>query len=250
MKFVITDIRIPSECVAELKRRGFSPILLPPHEKLPAPVASHTDMLIFRSGKELIASRRYLSENPKIKEALLKIKGCALSESDDDCGEEYPADAIFNAAVLGNILLAKSDTVSKDILSYAESRGLRVLHTRQGYPACTVLCIDAHHAITADAGARRPLEDSGIDILSVNDSGAIALPPYEFGFIGGTAGVFEKTVYFAGNLNSHPDSERIVSFINNIGYEAVSLAPTLPCLVDVGGLAFIDDGADEDGNDG
>jgi hypothetical protein len=207
-------------------------------------------MLVFRDGKTLIAPRDYLERNPQIRKKLRSLNGYTLIESDEDCGDKYPSDAKFNAAVIGNNLLAKVDTVARDIISHAEARDLNVIHTKQGYPACTVLIPDGKHVITADGGAARLLSEAGIDVLKIRDSEAIKLPPYSFGFIGGAAGVFEKTVYFVGNLLSHPDGEKILTYINSIGFEAVSLAPALDFLLDVGGLTFIDDGADENRNHG
>ena len=244
MRFVITDERIPKECAASLSERGFTVIPLPPHASIPSPVASQTDMLVFRDGKTLIVPRDYLECNPQIREKLRSFKGYTLIESEETCGDKYPADAKFNAAVIGKRLLSKRDTVAKDILSHAEERDLELIHTKQGYPACTVLALDSEHAITADGGIARLLSEAGVNVLRIRDSEAIKLPPYRFGFIGGSAGVFEKTVYFVGNAASHPDYDNILAFINGIGFEAVSLAPTLDFILDVGGLAFIDDGAD------
>ena len=127
MRFVITDERIPKECAASLSERGFTVIPLTPHASIPSPVASHTDMLVFRDGKTLIVPRDYLECNPQIREKLRSFKGYTLIESEEACGDKYPADAKFNAAVIGKRLLSKRDTVAKDILSHAEERNLELI---------------------------------------------------------------------------------------------------------------------------
>ena len=249
MKTVITDERLGKACREALARMGFRTILLPPWETLPSPIASHTDMLLFRCGGSIIASRQYALRYPRIA-TLIAATGAELRLSDEVQGEDYPNDSIFNAAVIGKHLLCKSDTVSRDVLSLAKERGLTPLHTRQGYPACTTLVLDGSHAITSDGGIASLLSSVGVAVLKVSNSGSISLPPYEYGFIGGASGVCGETVYFVGNLASHPDAERIEEFIEASGKRAVSLAPDSDSLLDVGGLIFIDGGTDNDGNDG
>ena len=249
MKTVITDERLGKACREALAKMGFCTIALPPSDKLPSPMASHTDMLLFRCGGSFIASRKYISRYPHIA-ALITATGAELRLSDEVQGGSYPDDAIFNAAVIGKHLLCKSDTVSRDVLSLAKERGLTPLPTKQGYPACTALVLDGSHVITSDCGIASLLSSVGVTVLTVSNSGAIKLPPYEYGFIGGASGVCGDTVYFAGDLAAHPDADRISAFIKSVGKRAVSLAPDSDSLLDVGGLVFIDGGTDNDGNDG
>ena len=244
MKLVITDERIPKECLSSLGALGFDILTLPPDRRLPSPVASHTDMLLFKCNKTFVASKDYLRIAPAVYGKLASLKGYTLVESDEAPRDAYPHDAIFNAAIIGDRLLAKTDTVARDVIRCAKDEGLKVIHTRQGYPACTVLVLDKDHAITSDEGSARLLSEAGVSVLTIRNSSAVKLPPYDFGFIGGCAGVFDNKVYFVGNLDSHPDARAISSFIKDIGFDAVSLAPSLDCLFDVGGLAFIDEGAD------
>ena len=82
------------------------------------------------------------------------------------------------------------------------------------------------------------LEKCGIRTYVISDSDKIKLPPYEYGVIGGCAGVYKSTVYFTGSPDDHPSCDIIKSAILKEGleYTALSRGP----LVDVGGLVFFE----------
>ena len=83
----------------------------------------------------------------------------------------------------------------------------------------------------------RVLESSGIRTYLVSASPAIRLEPYEYGFIGGASGCDGDTVYFMGDIDSHPDSELIKSAVMGEGLIFKSL-PAGGGLFDLGRLIF------------
>ena len=238
--FAIVDERISVPCEASLLQRGFEVIKLKADGRLGEAVASHTDMILFRCANTFIGSQKYFEEH---REIFKKIKNSLPSFefilSDEEVREEYPNDAIFNALKIGNKLFAKTDTVSRTILNSAEEKGLEIINVKQGYPACTTLAISNDFAITADKGMARTLSKHGISVLEISDSDKIKLPPYKNGFIGGAAGVFDKTVYFFGNLLSHPSGKIIDEALKAHGYESLSLDSSGDALFDLGGMILI-----------
>ena len=137
------------------------------------------------------------------------------------------------------MLFAKCDTASRTVLNLAESCGLTLVNVKQGYPACTVLALPSSFAITADPGMASALGNHGIRATRIEESESIKLPPYKNGFIGGTAGVLDGTVYFIGNLLSHPSGELIRDTLLSAGYSAVSLDESADSLFDLGGMILI-----------
>ena len=85
---------------------------------------------------------------------------------------------------------------------------------------------------------KKTLSSEGVDVLLVEESDSIKLPPYKNGFIGGAAGVYENSVYFIGNLKSHPNAKEIESSLNSRGFSAISLDPECDSLFDLGGILF------------
>ena len=243
-KICLVDCRIPKEAEGRLSLLGFEVMTLPPHPALSAAVASHTDMLICPLGDEIISVAEYCDVAPHIFTDLVEVTGGSgrrVYFTDDRLCAEYPRDCALNVLSVGEHLFAKTDSCAPYILEKADALGLNVVSVKQGYPACTVLRLDARHAITADRGMAKAMRDAGITVYEIREGG-IDLPPHEYGFIGGAAGVFDGKVYFVGNPDLHPDGEVIRAACRACGLEAVSLFDGR--LLDVGGILFIEGNLD------
>ena len=235
----IVDRRISPACEMGLLKRGFRVIKLPPFSSLPEPLSSHPDMLMIASEGEIITSCAYCDEAPYVfSDISIALQKTRLTFTSDTPGERYPYDCIFNALVIGDNLFLKTDTASRELIALAERRGLKLVHTNQGYPACTVLPLGGGAAITADNGLARVLCEEGIDVTVISNAD-ISLPPYDYGFIGGAAGVFEDTVYFLGDPKYHRDSEKIADAIARAGMKFVALADEP--LTDLGRIIILRD---------
>lgn len=232
----ILDERVSVECENNLRARGFQVLRLPPFRRLGAAMASHPDMLMFYHGGELIASEEYRAENPEIFSEIARSTAARLTFTDESFCAKYPYDARLNALVCGNKIFYKRDTVSEAIKEHARVFGLCEVSVKQGYPACTVLTF-GNSAVTADRGMARALTEYGISVTLISDGG-ISLPPYEYGFIGGTAGVYGKEVYFLGDVRRHAEAEVICGAIEGAGYLPVSLSGEP--LRDFGRILFIE----------
>lgn len=236
----LTDCRITAEAERTLALLGYTVLTLPPFLALSPAVASHTDMLISVLGDEVISVADYCDVAAYVFTDLVEMLGGSgrkVAFTDDVLSARYPEDCRLNVLVMGGYIFLKADTVSPYILEKAAALGLRTVNVKQGYPACTVLKLDDRHAITSDGGMARAMRGVGITVCEICDGG-ILLPPYEYGFIGGCAGVHNGTVYFSGDVKSHPDGEKILTFCRECGIEAVSLSGGP--LFDVGGILFID----------
>lgn len=224
------------DMLRELRICGFTPILLPPDRCLGNAISSHPDSLLFLHRNQIITTAEYCDIASyvfaDIREFVPNIK---IHFTDDKTSNKYPEDCKMNAFVMADKLFCKSDSVSHGIIDYAKKNGFKICHTNQGYPACSVLRLGDSHAITGDKGLYKILLKEGISTLLIEE-GNIALPPYDYGFIGGAAGVSGDTVYFLGNTSLHPDGDKIETFISGAGYKSKSLSP-LP-LVDLGGIVF------------
>lgn len=212
--------------------RGFFVMKLPHDGNLGEAVSSHPDTLLFYHGKQIITTADYCDCASYIfsdlREAIpdLKIKFTA-----DTREAKYPHDCVMNALVIGDMLFCKSDSISNAILDYANECGLRIIHTRQGYPACSVLAF-GNNAITADRGMADLLKKNGVNTLLIRQ-GYISLPPHEYGFIGGASFVYDDKICFFGDVERHPDGASIISFVTENGYIPISLSSE--DLVDFGG---------------
>jgi hypothetical protein len=149
---------------------------------------------------------------------------------------KYPEDCKMNALCFGKRIFARLDSLSEAIKNCALQKGFELINTAQGYPACTVLALGDSHAICADRGMAKVLSEHGIKVTLIRE-GYISLPPHSYGFIGGASGVHGGTVYFFGDIFSHPDAQEIQNAIHEAGFTAVSLSDEP--LRDFGGMIFL-----------
>lgn len=233
---ILTDNRINASALSSLSSIANEVVLMPAADYLQAGVASHPDMLLFIGFEHIFCHRRYFEQNGPLIERISALTGYDICISDEPTDEKYPHDVLFNAVILGKKLICNTKTVSKLILSFAEKHGYEIIHVPQGYTKCSVAVVSDNAIITSDKAISSICNSVGIDVLTVSE-GHICLPPYNYGFIGGTSGVFLDKVYFCGSLDRHPDGEIIKEFCSKHKKTAVSLSKDV--LQDVGSLLFI-----------
>ena len=230
----ITGTLLSEKCKSRLLSRGFRVLSLPPYEKLGKTVSAHTDLLVFIIENKIFTYGDYARQSAL--ESLLSDTDYEIAYVSEKAESVYPKDVYLNALTVGNKIFARLDCLSSDIKIYAEKAGSELVNVKQGYARCTAVPLSDNAVITADPSITGAARANGIDILQIS-SGNVRLDGYDYGFIGGACGVFEDTVFFAGDLSLHPDGERIDKFCRNHGKEVVSLSDEP--LYDVGSIFFI-----------
>lgn len=230
----VLDIRTPHSAVQKLESLGFEAVLMPAFECLAEPVASHPDMLIFPFGDKIICHRKYYeTANAQITRI---ADGKELVLSDEAVSASYPHDILFNSAVIGNNLLCNTDFTSSSVLDTAKESGLEVHNIKQGYAKCSCCTVSDNAVITSDPTVYRAALEIGADVLFV-DSGYVSLPGYNYGFIGGSSGIYEDKIFFCGDVGLHPDGDNIIRFCKSHGKAPVILYDGP--LLDIGSIFFI-----------
>jgi len=231
----VTDIRISKACRAELERRGFSCISLPPFSALDPRIASHPDMLILPIGRHLFVHKDYYAEAQEAIDSIIGHTALRLTLTDDRVENLYPRDIALNLIVSGNRIIGRQDTMSKVVAVYAKQEALTVGNVKQGYAKCSAVVLDDKALITADPAIEKAARDLALDVLRITP-GHVSLRGYDCGFIGGASGVCHNTVFFCGNILTHPDGKIIVEFCSKYDFQVISLSEESLC--DVGTLFF------------
>ena len=219
------DSRASTKLQNAIRHLGVEPILLPQYKALPEPVACHPDLLLHDLGGRLLVYRDYYEENKAL------FEGVSVVLTDHAVGDQYPHDVGMDALCLGNNLYCLPDATCAEILA-----GRTVLPVRQGYAACACLKVTENAIVTADVGIANEAESHGVSVLRIRP-GFIELPGYDYGFIGGTAFKWDNTLYFAGDLQTHPDGASISDFCMAQGVSVQSLLPEQK-LCDLGFLKY------------
>ncbi len=242
MAIALVSKKTDAACIQSLRARGFHVLLCPLSSVQNATLAYHTDMQLARLGKRIFCSEDFFLENARFFSSLSAL--CESTEViplPDAAGTQYPTDCAYNVLAMGNALFYNPKSIAPSLLGEARARGYRLYETRQGYSACSVFPLGEHYAITADRGMEKALSHAGIEVLKIR-SGGIALPHYEYGFIGGAGGTYRHTAYFFGNIANHPDFAAMEKFARAAGFSLLSLSD-MP-LTDLGGIFFIEQDTD------
>lgn len=159
-----------------------------------------------------------------------KIKLCkALSG-------KYPHNILLNVALIGNKLFCKVSDVATEIYEYCREHNIEIINVNQGYTKCSTLILNEKSIITADPSISDAASEQGIDVLKITP-GHIILEGADYGFIGGASGVIGDTVYFFGDIETHPDSNKIIDFIEKNNMKQISLCSGM--ITDIGGFVHI-----------
>ena len=235
---VLVDERISAQMELSLLIKGFSPIKLPRHPSLGKAIASHPDSLVFYADGELFTPCEYCDIAPYVFSDIRdRHPNIRLHFTSDTLTDEYPLDCAMNAKLIGKQLFAKEKSLSRAILDFASRRGYKIINTNQGYPACVSLSLTDGAVITADKGLAKTYEAARITVTLIQN-GTIALPPHEYGFIGGCCGIYRDKVYFLGDYKTHQNAQIIENTLKEYGFTPISLSDEH--LVDLGGLIFLE----------
>lgn len=201
-----------------LKSHGFAPQLLtgsgiPVYEK----VRKHADIQFCRMG--VWENIRLFAGNPQ------KLQ------------ESYPGNIRYNAICTGKYFIHNLKYTDPSLLQAARtwhqgqyqqcgsSAKLQMVDVRQGYSRCCCMPVDDTSFITSDQGMAKALSAHDADVLLI-ERGHILLPGFDYGFIGGCGGNLlipqsidenkaARTIIFNGNLEAHPDYEKIAAFLSD-----------------------------------
>ena len=235
MTYAIVDCRMTADIRSAVSEFADEIIELPPHPQLASPVASHPDMLLWIYGKHIVTYRDYakLARKPFCK---LSALGYEIIYTEDSPSAEYPKDVSLNCAVVGNRLICNEKYLSKAIKRIAAEHGLELINVKQGYAKCSTVTVGENAIITQDPSIYKAATAHGIDALKISDGG-VALRGYDTGFIGGASGALCSHVVFCGNLSLHADGEKISTFCQTHGKQALSLSHSP--LYDYGTVFFV-----------
>ncbi|MCI8590554.1 MAG: hypothetical protein HFE77_07600 [Clostridiales bacterium] len=221
--FVSDDI--DSLSIRQFQKRGLVVIGLPRFEKLPRPVASHPDMLLYPLGKTLLMHEEYYEKNKSL------FAGLSVCLTNEPIGPCYPHDILFNALATEKGVFCLEKYTSR----FIKANNRAIINVKQGYARCSTALVNKHALITADPSIEKAALLHHMDVLRVRQA-PIALPGYSYGFIGGCCVRLGQEILFTGDITVHPDYAAIRNFLKNQNCEPVSLSNHV--LTDYGGFVL------------
>jgi hypothetical protein len=234
---IIIGQSLPHEYADSLRSFGHTIVVMPPDPRLPAPVSSHPDMLLFFYGNTLITDQTYFREIACGEiDQICQFGGFNLLLTNEPPGVSYPEDIRFNVLPLGDYFFCHPTHTSHVIRDLAKRQQKILLPTRQGYARCAACPVGSHAIITADPAIAHVAKKQDLDVCFIRQ-GHVILPGYPHGLIGGCCGIFENEIFFCGDPSLHPDGNQMLEFIHSHGV-IPRMISSLP-LFDAGSLFFI-----------
>lgn len=202
------DSRIELEELNELKKRKIHLIYCPKAKNLYEAISCHPDIQLHIIDKNTIIVHRDFPEN-----LICDLKNLNINvfRSSEYVQKNYPYDIILNALNLNDYFIHKLNCTDKNLLNLVKSK--KLINTNQGYTKCSAAIVSDNAIITSDISIKNALSSTNIDVLLL-PPGDILLPGLDYGFIGGTCGLIDKsTLAFFGDLSYYKYGKEVLSFL-------------------------------------
>ncbi len=137
----------------------------------------------------------------------------------DDIRGDYPHNVALNAAVAGENLICRVDSLNDKVKAYCKANDFTLINVKQGYAKCSCAVVSYNAVITEDVGIYRKLSKTDIEVLLI-----------------GKGNKSNNTLYFCGDICEHPDFDKIKGFCDKHGTNIECLSDSQ--LLDIGGILF------------
>lgn len=226
MKICIADKNIEKSMAKKLEDLGFLIIYSKKIKTMTGPLSTHPDIQICKINDKLFIAEESVF---KYYENKLSKYGIIIKSGKSILDDKYPNDSFYNAAIKENIAIHNFKITDEEVLN---NINVEKINVKQGYSKCNTLFTKTG-IITSDKGIYKKIKNMRKLLIS---PGYIDLEGYDYGFIGGASGYFDK-IYFLGNIYNHPDFEKINRFLKEEDTDFEILSEDN--LKDYGSLIFI-----------
>lgn len=228
MKYVIVAENFSEDSAEKLKKYG-EVVRTRANKNLLKGLDTHPDILVHPlPNGDLVVDRDNLEYYKKI------FPDKKILPSHSSLSKKYPKDVPLNAFTFKNYFIHNLKFTDKVLLDYYKNSGYQMIDIKQGYGKCSSL-VTEDFIITSDGGIYESLRDF-IPIYKINH-GEIRLQNFNYGFIGGASGAFDKKIFFTGDFSHHSSHEEILKIIKKYNYEIEILSKDQ--IEDFGSIYFI-----------
>ncbi len=230
-KYAFVSEQAYTELQDELKK-SYDLILIGKNSKCYEAVAKHADIQMLTVGKHLFVDQSIETNKGRW---LIRSNPDFLHILSSDLSSKYPGSVPFNAKVHDSVFIHHLEITQTEILDHVDGEKYEKIHVNQGYTNCSLILLPDRKGISADKGIYDTLTRHKFDILFIRE-GYILLEGMTHGFIGGCCGLDDDRVYVNGDLNYHPDGERIRAYIEASGMKLFEVKNQV--LRDIGSIVF------------
>ncbi len=230
VRLVVIDGRSDKEIIDNLAGMGIKAIKTLKHTGVYDAISYHPDIMLHHIKDQCIV---YAPGTPPDILYELSYYGFILIPGETPLSHSYPGDIAYNVARVCNMAFHNFNHTDPVLKFHLIKAGVELVHVNQGYSKCSISVVDDKSIITSDRGIAKTASEKGIDVLFTEPDPGIRLPGLNYGFIGGSTGLLDRSIWAtAGSLGSLKSSHQIHNFLANRGIKAVSLS--LQQITDIG----------------
>jgi len=222
---IIIDKRLPENAKFKLSTYG-NIYELETFDVVYDAISGHPDIFVFQHNNKLTIA----PQTPLSLVQLLQEHNIPFSYGNKQLGNKYPLTTAYNVSYGDGVFIGNNIHCDNSIIEQAKNK--QWVQSKQAYARCNTLIINSNSVISSDISLKKAFPD-GLYIAPQE----IKLPGFEYGFIGGCLGIYEKNIYVIGSLQCHKQGEQIHDYCINLGYNIIELYDGP--LIDGGGIFFI-----------
>lgn len=192
-------------------------------------ISGHPDIFMFQDKNNLIVA----PNTPKNLINFLNEKSITFALGEKPVGINLNDSVLYNCLATDKYFFCKQG--KPDISIQKKYINKILINIPQSYARCSMFNIE-NNIVTSDKGIVKALEKNNITNFYFEPS-EIKIKDHKNGFIGGTMGATENTIFFLGNILKHKDGQALSTFLSTNNKEIIYLEDDY--LYDGGGIFFL-----------
>ncbi|MBL4744840.1 MAG: hypothetical protein JKY08_00585 [Flavobacteriaceae bacterium] len=193
-------------------------------------ISGHPDVFMFQEAGILIVAPNAPSDFI----SFLQKRHVNFTFGKEKVGVNLKESSRYNCLATASHYFLRKGFTDRVILDHCKDKIAVVLP--QSYVRCSLFNVDDHHFITSDKGILKRLNTHQLEACYF-DPRHIKIKDHAYGFLGGTVGEFENTLFFMGDVLKHADGEKLQEYIRHNNKKVLCLGSDY--LYDGGGVFFV-----------
>jgi len=194
-------------------------------------ISGHPDIFMFQDGKILIVA----PNAPADLIAFLRDHHIVFEFGKEKVGESLLESSRYNCLATDSHYFLRKGYTDVSVLEHCKNK--EPVFLPQSYVRCSLFNLTKDNFITSDKGILKSLNAATLETFYFDPS-EICIEDHSYGFLGGTVGKMNDTLFFMGDISKHSDGVALSKYItkNNLKYACLGN----DYLYDGGGLFFVE----------
>ena len=180
-------------------------------------ISGHPDIFLYQHKNQLVVA-------PNAPDDLFEYfdsHNIAYLMGEKDVGRELDNSVQYNCLSTSDFLFHKPGYTDPAILTTNKER--EFIQLPQAYTKCSLVHLCEDNYLTSDRGIEEVLLRKGLSCFYINPE-EITIQDHKNGFIGGTVGIWDRRIFFNGNVELHADGPRLKEHLLNLSFEIINLS--------------------------